>query len=158
MPARAQPTRPPDLGGRLRDSSGADPISLAELLEVVRRRWAVILLSLLLGGGAAVALSLAHHGEYSASSELLFRDPGFDQKLFGASTFVPDTDPSRVAATNIDLASLPVVSPRPAATLHLPLALVSSEVSISGVGQADIAKITATDPSSARAAALANEY
>ncbi|HEY3969889.1 MAG TPA: polysaccharide biosynthesis tyrosine autokinase, partial [Solirubrobacteraceae bacterium] len=50
------------------------------------------------------------------------------------------------------------VASRTAKALHLPGGLVGSEVSVSGVGQSNIAQISVTDPDPARAASIANTY
>ena len=58
---------------------------IAQLLRTLRRRAWLITICALLVPAAAVAASLAQEKQYSASASLLFRDPGFDQKLFSSS-------------------------------------------------------------------------
>lgn len=132
--------------------------TLDQVLLVLRRRWRIIVLCAVLVGASAVGFSLLQSKAYTASASLLFRDPGFDQKLFGTSFFIPNNDPTREAATNIDLVSLPTVAARTANVLGLRAGLIKSEVSVRGVGQANVAKISATDPSPVRAAKIANVY
>jgi receptor protein-tyrosine kinase len=139
-------------------ANGNDNVTVEQTLRVLRRRWPLVLVCVAVVAAAAVGFSLAQRKAYTASASLLFRDPGFDQKLFGTSYFVPNTDPTREAATNIDLASLPTIASRTAAELNLSAGRVRSEVSVSGVGQANVAQIEATDQSPALAARMANAY
>src|SRR5438045_1975232 len=85
---------------------------LNALGRVLWHRRSVILLSFALTAAAALFFSLAEQKQYSASASLLFRDPQFDQKLFGSAYFAPPTDPQREAATNTTLLSLEVISAR----------------------------------------------
>jgi polysaccharide biosynthesis transport protein len=145
-----------------RETSSSPPregSSLEQMLLLLRRRWHLIVGSVVIVAVAAIGFSLLQQNQYTASSSLLFRNTQFDQELFGANfTSSSIVDPTREAATNIDLVSLPTVAARTAAVLHLPVGLVRSEVSVSGAGQADVAKISATDPDPVRAARIANTY
>jgi receptor protein-tyrosine kinase len=132
--------------------------NLDQLLLVIRRRWRMLLLCVVLVTAAAVGFSELQQKQYTASASLLFRDTQFDQELFGANFTPSVVDPTQQQATNIDLASLPIVAARTTAALHLPGGVVSSEASISAVGQANLAQISVTDPDPARAARIANTY
>ncbi len=132
--------------------------TLEPLLFVLRRRWGMILVCVLLGLAASVALSQLQQSEYTASASILFRDPGIDQELFGFSVSLPNTDQASQAATNMALVSLPTVASRTAAALHMSRSAVSSAISVSGVGQANIGQINATDPDPVLAARIANAY
>jgi succinoglycan biosynthesis transport protein ExoP len=108
---------------------------------------------------ASVALSKLQQREYTASASILFRDSGADQELFGYSAFSPSTnDQPSQAATNMALVSLPVVASRTATALHTSRSAVSSAISVSGVGQANLAQVSATEPDPALAARIANTY
>jgi polysaccharide biosynthesis transport protein len=132
--------------------------NLSQLLIVLRRRWRLLLLCPVLVAAAAVGFSELQTREYTASSSLLFRDTQFDQELFGTNFTPSALDPTQEQATNFGLVSLPTVAARAAAALHLSPALVSSETSIVGVGQANIATVSVTDPDPVRAAQIANTY
>jgi succinoglycan biosynthesis transport protein ExoP len=132
--------------------------NLYQLLFVLRRRWRLLAASIVLVAAAAVGFSLLQQNEYTASASLLFRNTQFDQELFGSNFTTGVVDPTRDAATNLDLVSLPTVAARTAAALHLPKAVVRSELSVSGVGQANVAQVSATNPSPVRAAEIANTY
>jgi polysaccharide biosynthesis transport protein len=134
--------------------------NLEEILRVVRHRWWIIALCTLIAGGAAVGFSLTQRKQYTASASLLFQNPGFDQIIFGTSLFSSETDPTRQAATNIDLVSLPELAARTSKALggHPTQRQLSAEIQVSAVGQADVAGVAATDPSPSRAAEIANSY
>lgn len=139
-------------------SASKQDTTLEQLLLMLRRRWQLIVVSIVLGAGAALAFSLLQRNEYTASASLLFRNTQFDQELFGSNFTAAAADPAREAATNIDLVSLPTVASRAAAGLGLPAAVVRAEINVSGTGQADVAQVSATDPSPTRAAEIANTY
>lgn len=138
--------------GDLDTGDTLEPLALA-----LRRRWKLIAVCVLLAFAASVALSRSQQREYTASASILFRDPGIDQELFGYSVF-PNTDQASQAATNMALVSLPTVASRTAAALHTSDSAVSSAIRISGLGQANIAQINATEPQPALAARIANTY
>ncbi len=127
-------------------------------LAVLRRRWWIVLACVVLVPAAAFAFSETATKRWTATAKLLFRDPGFDQKLFGASYLAPSTDPAREAATNVKLVSLEVVSDRAARQLGGGLrgADVERRVSIASQGQSDVVAVSATDHDPRFAARLAN--
>src|SRR5215213_1869859 len=98
-------------------STSADSLSHVHILRVLRRRWLVVLGVVALIGGAALAYSLLSTKQYTTTAKLLFRDPGFDQKLFGSTAAAPSLDPAREAATNVSLVSLETISARAARAL-----------------------------------------
>jgi succinoglycan biosynthesis transport protein ExoP len=130
---------------------------LRRFLQVVRRRVWIVVLCAVLVPAAAVAVSATQQKKYTAEATLLFRDPQFDQKLFG-STFVPNsTDPERQAATNLELVSLETVAARAAKRFPgVTPKQVSDAVEPETKGQADVVSIKATWTDRRRAAALAN--
>jgi polysaccharide biosynthesis transport protein len=132
----------------------------AALLRVLRRRIGVVLACLVLVPAAALAVSLSQEKQYSASASLLFRDPQFDQKLFGSTVFSRQVDPAREAATNVKLVSLDVVAARTARALGggVQQGTIQGKVQVAGEGQSDVVSITATDPDPAYAARIANTF
>ena len=135
-----------------------DGIDLAALTRQLRRRVGIIVVCALVIPALAVALSLAQEKEYSATASLLFRDPAFDQKLFGSTFLSPNQDPDREAATNTELVGLDSVASRTAARLGRGLTgkEVSDHIDITQEGRSDVVTIVATDASPAFAARLAN--
>lgn len=135
-------------------------IDVRKALRTLRQRWMLVLLCVLLTGGAAVVFSLLQRPVYTASAALLFRDPQLDQRLFGSSFLAQQADPTREAATNLELVTIQTVAQRTSAALRgrISAALVSDEISVSSKGQSDVAGINATDPDPNFAAQLANTF
>lgn len=135
-------------------------LSFPNLLQALRRRLGVIFLCLLLTPAAALAVSLLQEKEYTAKASLLFRDPQFDQKLFG-STFVEESnDPAREAATNVELVSFEEVADRTARRLGRGLSGedVSDATEVEAEGQSDVVSISANARDPEFAARLANTF
>src|SRR5688500_4828281 len=86
----------------------AEPDARTRLRTAMRRLPLVIAVTLV-GGGSALAFSLAQTEQYTAEATLLFREAGFDQQLFGGGGGFP-IDPDREAATNVGLVSLTAVA------------------------------------------------
>jgi capsular exopolysaccharide synthesis family protein len=133
---------------------------LRTTLRVLRQRMPLIIGCAILAGGAALAFSLMQEKQYSAESSLLFRDPGFDQRLFGSSSIQAWQDPAREAATNVRLASLDAVADRTAKDLGggLDGGTVSAMLEVEPEGQSDVVSITATDENPEFAADVANAF
>ncbi|MGI8801054.1 MAG: polysaccharide biosynthesis tyrosine autokinase [Solirubrobacteraceae bacterium] len=128
-------------------------------LRVLRSRGPLILLCTLLATLLALAFSLRQQKVYSASAGLLFRDAQLDQKLFGTTTLPPSIDPSREAATNVNLLGLEAVAQRTATALgKITAGGVAGRISVSPEGQSNIVQVTATDHNPAFAAQIANTY
>ncbi len=136
-----------------------DSFDLRSALRILRRRLAVIVLCFCLLTAAALVYSLAQEKKYSSTATLLFRDPGFDQTVFGAPVF-QTPDPTREAATNVDLVSLSAVADRTARRLDngMTASAIQNEVSTEAEGQSNLVSITATDPDPEFAAKLANTF
>lgn len=133
---------------------------LLEYLRVIRRHWKLFTLCALLVPAIAVAVSLQQPKKYEASASLLFRDPGFDQKLFGSTFFSPTQDPDREAATNVELVSLDVVAARTAKLLGGGLTTddVSESVDVAADGRSDVVSVRALGSTPRRAATMANTF
>jgi polysaccharide biosynthesis transport protein len=135
-------------------------MDLEKLLRVLAQRWLLILVCICLTAGAALAFSLTQTTQYTTSADLLFRDAGLDQKLFGSTALPPSTDPAREAATNLKLVSLEAISARTSRALGgRPTANeIANKVNVTQQGQADVASVEATDPNPRFAARLANTF
>src|SRR3954464_12231629 len=96
-------------------TSGDEP-DTSRILAGLLRRAPLIVACTLITAAAALVFSLTQTKQYTADASLLFRDPGFDQQIFGSSDFSAP-DPTREAATNITLVSLKAVADRTAADL-----------------------------------------
>jgi polysaccharide biosynthesis transport protein len=144
----------------MHDSAQHEALSLVSVLDVLRRRIVVIALCVLIVPASALAFSLTQEKKYAASAQLLFRDPGFDQKFFGSAVFQPSFDPERDAATNLRLVSLGVVSDRTAKRLDngITSGRVAADVSVSAEGQSSLISVTATDRDPNLAPQIANAF
>jgi succinoglycan biosynthesis transport protein ExoP len=133
---------------------------LRKTIRVLRARIPLIAACTALAGGAALAFSLMQEKEYSAESSLLFRDPGFDQRLFGSSDSQAWQDPAREAATNVRLASLDAVADRTSEDLGRGLngEAVSAMLDVEPEGQSDVVSIAATHEDPEFAARVANAF
>jgi capsular exopolysaccharide synthesis family protein len=142
-------------------TSAESESALGGLFRLLRKRALFVAVPLVLVPAAALVISLVQVKQYTATSELLFRDPGFDQKLFGSSVLAPSTDPTREAATNVRLVGLEEVANRAARALHsdgadFTATQIQQKVSVSAGGQSDVVQIKATDHRPRVAALLAN--
>src|SRR5437763_11490089 len=129
------------------------------LLRALRRRKWLIAVCTALAAAAALSISLSQSKEYSASASLLFRDPGFSQELVGAPVLAVG-DPTREAATNLQLVSLPTVAARAARRLGhgFTRSVVASYVNVSADGQSNVVSVTATTPTPTLSAKVANTF
>lgn len=150
------PQNPWPMGGFLEGAT--EEVGLREIVSVVRRRVLLIGMCTILAAGTAFAVSTAQEDQYQASSSLLFRDPGFDQQLFGAAVF-QTPDPTREAATNVELVSLDEVADRTAEDLgEVSGAEIAAMVKAESDGQSNVVTITATDEDPEFAAEVANAF
>src|SRR3954447_19303594 len=134
-------------------------LSFQAVGRALRRRWWIFALFVVLAPAVAYVVSASQEKEYSASADLLFRDPGLDQKLFGSTFLSNSSDPEREAATNVRLVSLEVVAARTARRIGgITTGQIQSEVTVAPAGRADVASISVVDPRPALAARLANTF
>jgi capsular exopolysaccharide synthesis family protein len=163
-PLRALPASPPDPLAGAPSRPGAAPLEESPLRDVVaalRRRALIIVIAAVALPAGALAYSLDSEDQYTATAKLLFRDPGFDQKLLGGPVLAPSVDPAREAATNIGLVSLDTVSGRAAEsrsirTRALTPAEIRDKVTVAAQGQSNVVAVSAVDRDPQFAARLAN--
>jgi capsular exopolysaccharide synthesis family protein len=127
---------------------------------ILRQRWTLILGCAIVAAILAFGLSLVQPERYKASADLLFQKSNLDAAVLGSTTDESQTAPERVAATNLELASLQVVAENVRQKLGTDLTVrqLQDRISIKPKGQADIVTITATAPSREEAAAIANTF
>ncbi len=143
------------------DNQTAPSISPFELLAILWRRKLIVGVVLLVSVAASVGLSLRSPKQYSASAELLFREPGFAQALFGTSLFQTGSEePQRTTQTNIDVVTSLNVAAQAQSLLHTKESVTSllGSISVSPSSNANIANITATRSNPEEAAAVANAF
>lgn len=137
---------------------GAAPLKRG--LEMARRSWVLILICVILVPVAALLYSKSQTKEYTATSSLLFSNQSAEARIFGLEPS-GNTDPAREAATNLKLASLQAISTRTAEALpksHLDEDEIREKISVSPEGESELINVSATDPSPAFAAKLANTF
>jgi capsular exopolysaccharide synthesis family protein len=143
------------------DRQTAPTISPFELLAVLWRRKLIVGVVLIVSIAVATALSLHQPKQYSATAQLLFREPGFAQALFGSGLYQSGTEePQRTTQTNIDVVTSISVAEQAQKLLHsqeAPEALLGS-ISVSPSANANIADIQATRSTPREAAAVANAF
>jgi receptor protein-tyrosine kinase len=143
------------------DAPKAPTVSPFELLSVLLRRWPVVVATILASVLIAVALSVRQHKQYSSTAELLFREPGFSQVLYGNNPFSSgQQEPQRTTQTEIDVVTSPSVATVAAGILRTrtsPQVLLES-ITVSPASNADVATIKGTRTSPSEAAAVANAF
>jgi succinoglycan biosynthesis transport protein ExoP len=143
------------------DTPDAPTVSPFELLSVLWRRKLVVVMVIVLSVVVSTALSLRSPKEYAASAQLLFREPGFAQALFGNNLFSPgQQEPQRTTQTNIDVVTSRNVGEEAKSLLGLkePVSALVDSISVQPNADADIATIKATRSKPREAAAVANAF
>ncbi len=140
-------------------SQSSDELPLHDFLRALRRRLPMVLGAAIAIATAALVFSLRAEKQYTATAKLLFRDPGFDQRLFGSSILAPSQDPDREAATNVGLVSLDTITRRTARELRgsgLTPTELRDKVEVTSEGRSDVVALMATDREPTFASRLAN--
>jgi polysaccharide biosynthesis transport protein len=134
------------------------------LIGIALRRWWLVGLCVVLGAVAAGAYSATKQKQYTAGADVLFREDSQPDRSVQSVLGLPPpsiaADPTQEAATNVALVSLNQVADMTAWALGPGTSpgQVASEVTVGEVGQSNVITISATDPSPAKAAAIANTY
>ena len=132
----------------LSPAPAASTVSPFELLSVLwRRRLILITVVEIVSVGLALALSLRSPKQYSSSSQLLFRETGFAQALFGSSLFTQgQEEPQRTTQTSIDVVTSPAVAEEAETLLKFkePVGSLIGSVEVTPNANANIATIKAT--------------
>src|SRR4051794_5674956 len=128
--------------------------------RVITQHWVVVVVSVGLVTGLSYGYSQAQQKQYEATASLLFRDPAFDQKLFGSTFFQPSQDPDREALTNTTLVGFDIVAQRAAQALggRFTAKQLLAKVSVASEGRSDVVAVHAGDPSPQAAAMIANAW
>jgi len=139
----------------------APTVSPFELLSVLWRRKLIVVTVVIVSVALALALSLRSPKQYAASAQILFRDPGFAQALFGSNLFsTSQEEPQRTTQTSIDVVTSLNVGEAAESLLKTkePVSSLVESISVTPNTNADIATIKATRPNPAEAAAVANAF
>jgi len=126
----------------------------------LRRRWWILALCVIVGGGSAFALARHARKQYSSTGSVLFQASQLDEKLFGTTYSPVYVDPDRQAQTNLNLVTLPVVAQGASAALGgTPTApAIAHAITALADGNSSIVNVTAQEPSPALAARVVNGY
>ncbi len=143
------------------EATSAPTVSPFELLSVLWRRKLIVIGTVIVCVLVSVALSLRSSKQYSSSAQILFRDPGFAQALFGNGLFSTGTEePQRTTQTSIDVVTSLNVGTEAARILKTkePVSSLLESVNVQPAGNADIATVKATRSSPHEAAGVANAF
>ncbi|MGH2902545.1 MAG: polysaccharide biosynthesis tyrosine autokinase [Solirubrobacteraceae bacterium] len=143
------------------DRGTVPTVSPFELLVILWRRKLVVVVVLVVSIAVALAFSLHSPKRYSSSAQLLFREPGFAQALFGNGLFQNGPEePQRTTQTNIDVVTSLSVASSAQSQLHTKESRESllNSISVTPSSNANIAIIKATRSTPAGAAAVANAF
>jgi polysaccharide biosynthesis transport protein len=142
-------------------AQAAPTVSPFELFGVLWRRKLIVAVVFVVSFGTATALSLRSPKQYSSSAQLLFREPGFAQALFGSGLYQTGAEEAqRTTQTNVDVVTSPSTAAVAQKLLHTtesPEALLES-VTVTPSANANIAVVKATRSTPADAAAVANAF
>ena len=136
-------------------------VSPFELLSVLWRRKLIVITTVVVSVIVALGLSLRSSKQYAASAQLLFRDPGFAQALFGNGLFsTGPEEPQRTTQTSIDVVTSLAVGDEAAGILKTkePVTSLIESLTVTPNANADIATVKATRSSPEEAAAVANAF
>ncbi len=145
----------------LSQAPAGSTVSPFELLSVLWRRRLIVITVVIVSVGLALALSLHSPKQYSSSSQLLFRETGFAQALFGSSLFTQGTEePQRTTQTSIDVVTSPAVAEEAETLLKFkePVGSLIGSIEVTPNANANIATIKATRANPREAAAVANAF
>jgi capsular exopolysaccharide synthesis family protein len=133
--------------------------TLSDYVEVLKRRWWVVLLSLVIVPAAAVLVSLRQPALYEGSAQVLISRDGLATQLEGLSDQTAE-DPERNAQTQAELARGPKVARRAleAAKLDRSPSDLLGASSVTPTPEADLLSFRVRDSDPDVAASLANAY
>src|SRR4051812_34145315 len=133
-----------------------DAAPLVAAARVLRERWPVIVLMVVICTGAAVAFSLSSTKQYDASASLLFRQSDLTSLIDPTGAANRNNDAQRDQGTNLLLVKSGVVARRVKNQLRLPESPedLLAQVTVTAEPDADILHVTAEDPDPVKAARL----
>lgn len=133
---------------------------LSEIIRAVRERWLLVLICVIAAAAGAGLWSALSQSVYTAKAELLFRDPGLDDKVFGSTSAAGPRDLAREAETNTRLTTLDIINEKTATALRGRVTEdeVERSIKIDSDPKSDVVTIEATDADPKRAAEIANTF
>jgi Mrp family chromosome partitioning ATPase/capsular polysaccharide biosynthesis protein len=139
-------------------------LGLREYLHILRRRKWIVVLAVVIVPAAAVALSLRQSPLYEASADVLLRYQNLPSTLSGISdpnSYSYYVDPIRSTDTQLQVATLPLLTDRVAAALRkrgVPGPSAGDSTGVAAVSDTDVLRFTGRSGTPERAALLATEY
>jgi Mrp family chromosome partitioning ATPase/capsular polysaccharide biosynthesis protein len=129
-------------------------------LRVVRRRWWLIALALVVVPLAAVAVSLRQQSQYAASAQVALAQQDLANQLSGTTDPSVYTPADRRAQTQADLAREPQVAARAVKTVGVPMTAqqLLNASSVTAANNADILTFTVSNHDPTTAERLATAY
>jgi Mrp family chromosome partitioning ATPase/ElaB/YqjD/DUF883 family membrane-anchored ribosome-binding protein len=152
------PTFPDDLD---RPGAAAEGGVLREYLAVVRRRWPVLLVALVLLPAVALASTAGQEDRYEALSRVLLSQRNLADALAGVQSTPSVQDPERIADTQVQVARVPALALRVlqdvGANDRSPQDLLRNSTVEAG-GGSDVLTFSVTDADPSMAERLATAY
>jgi capsular exopolysaccharide synthesis family protein len=132
--------------------------TLAHAFGIVRRRWFVVALAVAVCIAAAFGQRALSADEYDASVSVVFGSPTLSDSALQVSR--GGTDPQRNAATNVLIAESQAVAEAVSRQLgsDASASALRDQIKVEAEENADVLRITATDPDPKRAATVANAF
>lgn len=139
---------------------GSEALSLEQALRVLRRRVPLIVLCVVVVGGAAYGYSKHQTKKYTAIASLSFSSNPLSQQIAGLSASSSSGSSVAQQASNIELVRLGNVAAKTATIVGdgLTEEKVSGSLSVSGQGESGVVDVSATAVSPVLAAHIANTY
>ena len=144
-------------GANEQEGSGS---ALHGIARVLKRRWLIVVLALVIVPAATMAVTLSKEKKYTSSATLLLR-PNGSQSLFDQNPVLPaSSDEQREAATMADLATVSTVSADTSKRLGgtIPPGRISSCIGVQSNQSSNVFRLTCTDPNPRVAQKIANAY
>jgi capsular exopolysaccharide synthesis family protein len=140
---------------------GAPPenVGLLNAIGVLRSRWWVIAISVVVCVLASLVLTLRATKQYTATAKLLFTQNSLIPEVGGSSP-APSQNPQADQATNLQVVTTRPVGAAVKKSLGLSMSVsdLLGEVTTTDDAGSNIVDVNATDPSPTRAARIANEF
>ena len=130
-------------------------MDVGQYLQVVRRRWLVIAVLLMLGLAAGAGLHLAKTPVYQASADILLLPDDPSEQVDGQSTG-SNIDPTSYSAVQISVITARDVAARAASLLDTTPEQVQSAVTVTAGDSPSVLIVTARSKKAVRASAIAN--
>lgn len=145
----------------MHDGGDNRPLTLADYVEILRRRKWVIVQAAIIAPVIAVLVAVGDPTVYRASADVLVNRQYLGSQLVGIQDPTAYQDPNRLLRTQADLANVPAVARRAAEIAKLPgitAAVFSGSTSVAVRKDADLLSFAAVSRDAATAAAMANAF